>query len=127
MEENKKGAKTWYIADGWLPLKNKTENAEMEGHEAVIILNCNSEPAKVLMDIFFEEREPIENISLVVPAKRVKCLRMDHPEDIGGVEIKRLLQYALRFRSNVDIVIQYGRMDVTQPNLAYIGTMAFPG
>ena len=33
---------------------------------------------------------------------------------------------ALRLRSNVEAVVQYGRMDVTQANLAYIGTMAYP-
>ena len=50
---------------------------------------------------------------------------MDHPSEIGGIEIDRLYQYALRFRSNIEVVIQYGRMDVTQPNLAYIGAIAY--
>ena len=125
MKSIKGGAKVWYIPDGWLPLKNATENAGLEGHEAIIILNCHEEDAVVLMDIYFEEKEPIENIELKVPAKRVKCFRMDHPKEIGGIEIQRLSQYALRFRSNIEVIIQYGRMDITQPNLAYIGTIPF--
>jgi len=127
MAEDKKGAKTWYIADGWLPLKQETKDAGLEGHEAIIILNCNDKDAEVMMDIYFEEKEPIKNIKLVISARRVKCFRMDHPDEIGGVKIERLFQYALRFRSDLDVIVQYGRMDVAQPNLAYIGTMAFSG
>jgi hypothetical protein len=125
MENAKGGAKTWYVPDGWLPLKNETKNAGLEGHEAIIILNCSEKNAEILMDIYFEELEPVEGIRLSVSAKRVKCFRMDHPEEIGGVKINRLFQYALRFKSDVEVVIQYGRMDIAQPNLSYIGTMAF--
>lgn len=127
MADDKKSAKTWYVADGWLPLKEETKNAGLEGHEAIIILNCNDKPAEVMMDIYFEQKDPIENIKLEIPAQRVKCFRMDHLDEIGGVQIERLFQYALRFRSDVDIIVQYGRMDIAQPNLAYIGTMAFAG
>ena len=43
--------------------------------------------------------------------------------EIGGIKLERLSQYALRFRSSIEVVVQYGRMDVSQDNLAYIGTM----
>ena len=119
--------KTWYIADGWIPLKNKTKNYGLEGHEALIILNPQDVDAEILMDIYFEDKDPIENIELYVSKKRVKCFRMDHPQEIGGVEIGRHEQYGLRLRSNIEIIVQFGRMDVTQHNLAYIGLMAMPG
>ena len=120
------GAKTWFVADGWIPSKNQVENSGYEGHEAVMILNCADEKAKVLMDVFFEDKEPIEGIELKVAAKRIKCFRMDKPEEIGGVKIDRVTQYGLRFRSNVDVIVQFGRMDVTQNNLAYIGMLCMP-
>jgi hypothetical protein len=121
------GSKLWFFADGYLPLRAKTDNAGFEGHEAIMILNCGESDAEVLMDVFFESREPIENIALNVPARRVKCFRMDHPAEIGGLSIKPLDQYALRFRSDVEVIVQYGRMDVTQANLAYIGMMGHAG
>jgi len=127
MESPAGGSKLWFVADGYLPLKSKTANTGFEGHEAIMILNCGDRPAQVLMDIFFENREPIEDVKLTVPARRIRCFRMDHPEEIGGVQIKRLEQYALRFRSNVEVIVQYGRMDVAQDNLAYIGMMGHPG
>ena len=78
------------------------------------------------MDVYFENQDPVENVPLKVKAKRIKCFRMDHPDEIGGVKLDRQTQYALRFRSNIEVIIQYGRMDVTQPNLAYIGMMGMP-
>jgi len=124
-KRKQKGSKTWFIADGWLPRKERTENAGLEGHEAIIILNCNDVKARVMMDVFYEDKEPVENIELEVPPKRVRCFRMDRPREIGGLQIGRLEQYGVRLRSDVEVIVQYGRMDVTQPNLAYIGCMGF--
>jgi len=121
------GYKLWYIADGWLPRKDKNGNPDFESHEAIMILNCNEKNAEIMMDIYYEDKDPIKNIKLEVPARRVKCFRMDHPEEIGGIKIKSLEQYALRFKSNIEVIVQYGKIDLTQPNLAYVGLMGFPG
>ncbi|MDG0790077.1 sensory rhodopsin transducer [Cohnella ginsengisoli] len=119
------GAKNWYIVDGYLPYKGKAEEALFEGHEAVMILNCQSEDAVVRMDIFYEDREPDRDILIPVKAERVRCIRMDRADDIGGIVLDRQLQYSLRFRSDKNVIIQYGRMDIAQPNLAYIGMMGY--
>ena len=121
------GSKLWFVADGYLPLQHKTDHTGFEGHEAIMILNCGDRPANVLMDVYFETRDPIEGVPLSVPARRIRCFRMDHPAEIGGVDLKRLEQYALRFRSDVEVIVQYGRMDIAQDNLAYIGMMGHAG
>lgn len=125
MSRGNDGARNWYIVDGYLPYKNRVEGEPFEGHEAIMILNCNDEPAAVEMDIFYEDREPDLGILLEVATRRVKCFRIDRPADIGGIVIAEQTQYSLRFRSQVDVVIQYGRMDIAQPNLAYIGIMGY--
>ena len=119
------GKKSWYIPDGWIPRQKAGEESGYEGHEALIVLNCNEEEAKIRIDFYFEDKAPIENVMFTVGGKRVKCFRMDKPEEIGGVTLGRLQQYALRVRSDVEIVVQYGRMDVTQPNCSYIGLMGY--
>jgi hypothetical protein len=124
--ESNLGSKIWYVADGWLPFQKETTASGYEGHEAIMILNCQEQDADILMDVYYEDRDPVEGLLLQVKAKRIKCFRMDHPDEIGGLSLPRTTQYALRFRSNVDVIIQYGRMDVTQPNLAYIGMMGMP-
>ncbi len=120
------GSKTWFVADGWLPDQSQTDNSGYEGHEAIMILNCQEKDAEIQMDVYFENEPPLEKIHLSVPAKRIRCFRMDHPDEIGGLKIDRRTQYALRFQSDIEVIIQYGRMDVTQSNLAYIGMMGMP-
>ena len=119
------GKKSWYIPDGWIPRQKAGEESGYEGHEALIVLNCNEEEAKIRIDFYFEDKAPIENVMFTVGGKRVKCFRRDKPEEIGGVTLGRLQQYALRVRSDVEIVVQFGRMDVTQPNCSYIGLMGY--
>jgi Uncharacterized protein conserved in bacteria len=121
----KEGKKNWYIIDGWLPSREEIKNAGLEGHEAVMVLNCQNTEAEITLDIFYDNREPDEGLKITVPAKRVKCIRMDHQDEIGGVILNRETQYSLRIRSNIEVIVQYGRMDVTQPNLAYIGMMGY--
>lgn len=119
------GKKNWYIVDGYLPYEGKVDKADFKGHEAVMILNCNDVPANVYMDIYYEDKDPVKDVLIEVGAERVKCLRMDIPEDIKGVVLNRQEQYSLRFRSDVNVIIQYGRMDLAQDNLAYIGLMGY--
>jgi hypothetical protein len=112
------GAKVWYFADGWLPQKNNYGGV-LESHEALMILNSGFEPANVLIDFFFEDKKPIKDIPVKVVPERVICLRLDHPDEIGGVHIAPMTQYALRIRSDVNIVVQFGRLDTAQSNLTY--------
>ncbi|MDF2721965.1 MAG: hypothetical protein K0Q59_1640 [Paenibacillus sp.] len=122
---NKQGAKNWYIVDGYMPYKGKVEGAEFEGHEAIMILNCQDADAQIEMDIYYADREPDMNIPIIASARRVTCIRMDDPSQIGGITLDRQMQYSLRFRSSMEVIIQYGRMDIAQPNLAYIGMVGY--
>lgn len=119
------GKKTWFVADGYLPYADEVKDGGFKGHEAIMLLNCNEQDADVRFDIYFDDRPPVKDIPITVGAERVKCVRMDHPDEIGGVALGRQMQYSLRIRSDVNIIVQYGRMDVAQPNLAYIGTMGY--
>lgn len=119
------GKKAWYVVDGYRPYAAPTAEAVYEGHECVMILNCNPQPANVKIDIYFEDKEPVENIPLVVPAKRIFAFRSTDRDVLGGTELKVNEQYSLRITSDVEIVVQYGRCDVAQPNLAYMGLMGY--
>jgi len=112
------GAKVWVFADGWLPEKGEGAGG-LEAHEALMILNTGKSPANIRLDFYFADKGPVTDVPVRVEAERVVCLRLDHPDEIGGVEIPPVTQYALRVRSDVNIVVQFGRLDTTQSNLAY--------
>lgn len=112
------GAKEWVFADGYLPNKTPCPSG-LEAHEALMIVNTGSAPANVKLDFYFDTQSPVKDVPITVAPERVICLRLDHPNEIGGVELPALTQYALRVRSDVNIVVQFGRLDTTQANLAY--------
>lgn len=110
------GAMTWYFPDGYLPLKTE---GEMEAHEAIMIMNVNSQIAHVKMDFYFEHEEAIKDVEVKVGAERVVSLHLDIPDHIGGVTIPPLTQYAVRLRSEIPVVAMFGRLDTTQANMTY--------
>ena len=111
------GKKVWYFADGYLPEKSK--NGEMEAHEALMIFNTHTEPVEAFIDVYFSDKAPVKDICINVPPERIIALRLDHAEDLNGVEIPVLTQYALRVRASLPVVVQFGRLDTTQNNMAY--------
>jgi len=118
-----KGGTVWYFPDGYLP--RKQEQGALEAHEALMLLNPNDKEATIHLDFYFEDCSPIKDVLVTVGPERVRSLRLDHPEHIGNVQIPCLTQYAIRVRSDIGIIAQFGRLDTTQANLAYYTTMGF--
>jgi len=119
------GKKNWYIVDGYRPPSQPDNTVAYEGHECFMILNCNEQEAHVLIDVYFEDMDPVEGIPLAVPPKRIKAFRSDDITALKGLNLAVNRQYSIRIRSDVEVVVQYGRCDVAQPNLAYLATMGY--
>jgi hypothetical protein len=117
------GAKVWYFPDGFLPVKSS--DGQMEAHEALMLFNTNATAAHILIDVYFSDRLPVRNIAVTVDPERIKTLRLDNPQDLSGLCIPPLTQYALRITSNINIVAQFGRLDTTQDNMAYYGCIGY--
>ena len=118
------GKKQWYIVDGYRPSPIPDPKAEYVGHESVMILNTNDCDAHILISIYFEDRDPVENIPYLVSAKRIRCFKPDDSEVLGGLSIGVGVQYSMEIKSDVGIIVQYGRLDVQQSNMAYMALMA---
>ncbi|MGC9316412.1 MAG: sensory rhodopsin transducer [Armatimonadota bacterium] len=117
------GHRVWIFPDGDLPPRGQPD-LPLEGHESLIVLNTGDERAQIEIDVYFAEREPEEGLKVEVPARRVRCFRLDRPVGDRGFEIP-FGQYALRLRSTVNVVAQIGRADVRQERLAYYTTIGF--
>ncbi len=117
------GKKEWIVPDCWLPPEGGS--GDMVNHESLMILNTGDCAADLLIDLYFEDREPVLGLKHQVGARRIRAIRLDQPSDLN-YDVPRATQYALRVRSSVPVFVQYGRMDVRQPNLAYYCTMAAP-
>ena len=116
------GKKEWIIPDCELP---QAGDGIAKGHESVIIVNDSDETAKIDVSIYFTDKDPQTGIVWELGAKRVFCFRMDNVEHMCGYKVPRETQYAMKVTSNVPVVLQYGRLDATQPNLAFYTTLGY--
>lgn len=119
------GKKQWSIVDGYLPPKNKGEADNYQGHECILILNRNTQDAHCTIDIYFEDRPPYKGIQFTAPAERISTFYTHDESLFGEVGLGRMVQYSMYITSDVDVVVQYGRMDVNQDNLAYMVTLGY--
>lgn len=112
----------WIIPDCELPPEGE---GVLKGHESVIVVNDSTRVAKIKVSLFFTDKEPYDEIEWTVEPKRVRCFRMNNPADMSGYVVPLETQYAMKLESTEPIVVQYGRLDNRQTNLAYYTTLAF--
>jgi hypothetical protein len=114
------GARVWLVPDGFIP---EESSGSQESHEATCVLNTSAEEARLSISFYFEDQEPVKDVTVVVPPERTRHVRTD---SIDGAEIPRGVPYAIRVESSVPVTVQCSRMDTTQPALSLMTAMAYP-
>lgn len=117
-----RGNTKWVIPDGYIPPKS---SGELESHESICVLNMEKQDARLSITVFFEDREPLEQIEVVVSARRTSHIRTAGLR-ANGESIPAGVPYALIVESDTSIIVQYSRLDTTQPELALMSVMAYP-
>ncbi|WP_340400410.1 sensory rhodopsin transducer [Paenibacillus sp. FSL H8-0079] len=112
----------WVIPDGYIPPKS---SGTLESHESICVLNTGATDAELHITIYFEDRDPLEDIVAEVPARRTKHIRTASLRS-GEQSIPSGVPYAITVSSNIPVIIQYSRLDTTQPELALMSVIAFP-
>ncbi len=115
---------TWLIPDAYLA-KPADDDPVYKNHEAICVLNTTGQDAHLLLDFYFADRPPVEDIAVTVPAQRCYHIRLDDPAQIGGFKIPFDTPYGIRIRSDVAVSVQYSRMYATTHNISLMTTMAF--
>ena len=124
MNNKMDGKQKWFFPDGDRP---PLGDSDLLGHESYIVLNPNKHDAHLLFTIYFEDKDPIRDIRLTVPSERVKCFQTHNPDHFGEYVLPVGKQYAVKIESDVPVIVQYGRLDTRQVNLAFYTTMGYPG
>ena len=115
----------WYIPDMYWP--EVTSGDQYVSHESICVLNTDCENASIQLTLYYEDRAPIGPIDCACPARRTHHIRMDKLTLSDGGNIPRGVPYAAVIESSVPVTVQYTRVDTTQPELALMSAMAFPG
>ena len=116
------GKKYWIIPDCELPPEGE---GVLKGHESVIVVNDTDKPAVIKVKLFFTDKECYDKIEWTVEPQRVRCFRMNNSDERSGYGVALERQYAVELSSSQKVVVQYGRSDNRQINLAYYTTLAY--
>lgn len=123
VKEKPVGHKMWLIPDGYLPVRG---SEALVSHESICVLNTGTKMAHCALDVYFEDRPPMKGIRFAVAGERTSHVRLDKKEMLGGTELPQGVPFSYRITSDVPVVIQCSRLDVTQPNLALFTAIGFP-
>jgi hypothetical protein len=118
------GARTWAIAEGYIPPGSSGTTPELISHETVCILNAGEQDAHVEITVYFADRAPAGPFQFTVGACRTRHLRFNDFSDPEPVPKGR--EYASVIVSDVPVVVQHTRLDSRQPALALLSTIAYP-
>ena len=105
------GKRKWFVPDAYLPDRSSGDAAS---HEAACLLNTSDTDAQVRLTFYFEDREPVGPVDLALGARRTWHVRLDDPNQIGGVELPRGVPYAYAVESDVPIIVQHSRLDTSE-------------
>ena len=122
MTSNTIGKKQWIIPDCELPPEGE---GVMKGHESVIVVNDSDTDAVIQVKLYFSDRDSVKDIEWHVGSDRVRCFRMNNTDDMCGYVVPLETQYAMKLEADGSIVVQYGRLDNRQVNLAYYTTLGY--
>lgn len=116
------GKTLWVIPDGYM---NNTSNGEFVSHEAVCVLNLSEKDANIKISIYFEDKEPLKGFAALCKSNRTNHIRLDMIKNENGERIPKGISYAILVESDVPVVCQHSRMDVSQPEMALMTTIPF--
>ncbi|TSB47261.1 sensory rhodopsin transducer [Alkalicoccobacillus porphyridii] len=115
------GKKSWFIPDAYIPERS---SGALESHEAICVLNCQQDMAILKITLYFEDQDPIEEIEVRVKGRRTLHLKTNILEKEGR-RVPVGVPYAIEVQSSQPIIVQYSRLDTTQPELALMSTIAY--
>jgi hypothetical protein len=118
------GHRRWFIPDCYLP-DDSPDKGNFISHESCCILNAGPADAHCRLTLYFEDREPVRDITVTVGAERCWHVRFDHLEQIAGTHIPRDVPYGLGIDSDHEIVVQHSRLDSRKGGLAYMTVMGY--
>ncbi len=116
------GRERWFVPDAFLPVGSSHGVAS---HESACLLNCGDEETRVRFTFFFEDRDPLGPVEVLLGARRARHVRLDDPAQIGGVELPRGVCYAYAVESDVPIVLQHSRLDTSNGAYTLFTTIAY--
>lgn len=116
------GKTQWFIPDGYMA---DTASGAYVSHEAVCVLNMTDQEVRLDITVYFEDEAPLTGLTACCPPQRTNHVRLDQIHTPDGKCIPRNKPYAVHVQSSCPVIIQYSRMDVSQPSMALMTNIPY--
>lgn len=116
------GKTMWAIPDGYM---SDTKKGDLVSHEAICVLNASDQDARIEYIIYFEDREPLSGFAAICKAQRTNHIRLDKAVNDKNEKIPLCVPYAVLVKSDIPVIVQHSRMDVTQAEMTLMTTIAY--
>ena len=116
------GKREWAVGDGFM---NPTRNGEFSSHEAICVVNLSGKTAHIKLTVYFENQKPLRGFNAVCENERSNHIRLDKIRNEQGENIPFGVPYSLLIESDEPIIVQHSRMDVSQPAMTLMTTIAY--
>jgi hypothetical protein len=110
----------WFIPDCYW---HSRSSGVFPSHEAVCILNTNPVVVVVNLTLYFEDRDKLGGYSVEVGPERTLHIRLDKLVNKDGIAVPQDTPYATVIECELEIAVQYTRVDTSQPAMALMTTM----
>ena len=122
MSDHPSGRRRWFVPDAYLP---GDSSHGVESHESACLLNTSSGDAHVRLTFYFEDRDPVGPVDVLLGARRTRHVRLTDPVALLGVELPRDVPFAYAVESDVPIVVQHSRLDTSAGAYTLATTVAY--
>ncbi len=103
------GARTWVMTLGHIPPESRGPEPEHTSRDQLSMLNASSHEAKIEIEIFYADRDPVGPYHLIIKPRRLRTIRFNDLIDPLPIPLDE--DFAALIRSSQPIVVQCSRFN----------------
>ncbi|HYG18091.1 MAG TPA: sensory rhodopsin transducer [Ohtaekwangia sp.] len=122
--KQQQGKRIWAFAAGHIPLHSTGTEPAFTSHDKVAILNTGDKDAQVALVVFYADGDPVGDYTVTVKRKRIRKIRFN--DLIDPLPIPLDTPFGFLIVSDVDIIVQFSRLNTGASALSSFCVTAFP-
>ena len=114
---NEIGKKTWVITESSITTVNREPEPGLISHETASILNVSDKTARLVITLYFSDREPAGPYEFEIPPRRTKYISFN---DLNDPEpIPRDTVFSIVILADIPVVVQHARLNPVPGTITY--------
>ena len=125
MSDPEMGHRRWTFAAGWIPAEGTGREPEFTSRDELCLLNATARDACIRVTIVHEDQDPVGPYEILVPASRVRQVRINDLIDPQAVPLDQ--PYGMVVISDEPVTAQVVHYDTRSSALAVSVYSGVPG